>query len=361
MPLNTDLYPPTWTDICPGTQVQESNVTDELQRQIRVLRNQLQLSQKKHGRSIAELQNQTIPIANVLFPAVTVGRHFMGGGEFNGLTDDISRLNHYTELISTTGLTLSSPGIRKAGTASTARGYWCGGLAGDYTTLQNAIESVIYQSETKGSVSANLAVATQYARGGFSQTKGYIFGNTIAGSGSRKIEALTFAGETVANLGNLLINATNGATGLVQSSTKIYNAGGADGTRIFDAFTTSSETVAALSAQLSVTRYAPMHCQSTAKGYIVSGQIVTTWAPAFTIDALTFSNETLATLSNALSLFAGTDGEGASAARRGYWWEGYIVYGRRDVQAFTFASETPSLIGATLKRSGRYCVPVGMR
>lgn len=358
MTTNPQLFPNQYSDLCPGTQIAETDRLDELERRLQVLRYQHLMGLKKDGQSIAELQNAGLTVANQLYPAVSVGRSFLGGGAAFGIHGQIDRFTHATEGINTLDFRLTTARCRHAGTSSSAKGYWAGGETVANVTKTNNIEALVFLGETKAAVSSTLTAATAYFRGTYSQTKGYFGGQYNSNSG--KIEALVFSSEAVSALGATLPSVVGGCNA-TQSSDKAYFCSGWNFSTAINSLAFATETTAALSATLSSVRVIGGNFASNSKGYFSSG-LVSQSPLTFTrtVDALTFATEAIAIVANALTTIADADQDGAGAIRKGYTWGGYLdSRSSKHIDGLEFASEVMAKIGTVLSRGGPYVVPTG--
>lgn len=362
MPYNSKLFPSAWTNLCPGTQVQEVDKIGDLQSQLLLLRVQTQRQSRMNGQSIAELQNAGILVQGALYAPIGVGRSFIGGGnKFGILGGQIDKFTHRTESITPQSFELSQVRGRHAGFASSGRGYWLGGESVIAGTKIASIEGVVFDSEQKATISSTLTAAVSYARGVASETKGYIGGDVAAGNvaiNSGKIEAMTFSSEAIALLGATLPSAVGGCNA-VWSSTKGYFAGGASGSRVVNTLTFATDATAALSAQLSVLRWRGSNWMSNSKGYFSQGVESNGWTYSNTIDGFPFGTETITPLSNVLTTYRDGDLEGVSASRKGYIIGGFQGGPAINIDGFDLAAEAISPTSALLTRGGGYCVPVG--
>jgi len=362
MPYNSKLFPSAWTNLCPGTQVQEVDKISDLQQQLLLLRVQTQRQSRMNGQSIAELQNAGILVQGALYAPIGVGRHFIGGGnKFGTLGVQIDKFTHRTESITPQSFELSQARGRHAGFASSGRGYWLGGESTLSGTKLASVEAVTFDSELRVSVSSTLTAAVSYGRGAQSETKGYVGGDVAAGNvsvNSGKIEAMTFSSEAVALLGATLPSAV-GACNAVASATKAYFCSGANSSRVINTLTFAGEATAALSAQLSIPRWKGGNWQSNTKGYFSQGLDATNaWAASRTIDGFPFATEAITLLANVLASYADADLEGASGSRK-CWTIGGLAAPAQNIDGFDLTSETLAPIAALLTRGGGYCVPVG--
>jgi hypothetical protein len=362
MPYNSKLFPVAWSNLCPGTQVEEVDLIGDLQNQLLILRSQTLRQSRMNGQSIAELQNSGLLVQSGLYAPIGVGRSFIAGGnKFGALGAQVDKFTHRTESITAQGFELTQARGRHAGVASSSRGYWMGGESNLAGSKLSSVEVVSFDTEQRVTFSTTLTAATSYARGIQSETKGYIGGDVGAGNigtFSGKIEAITFSSEAIALLGASLPSAVGGCNA-VASTTKGYFCSGANSSRVINTLTFSGEATAALSAQLSIPRWKGSNWQSNSKGYFSQGVDPTNnWALSRTIDGFPFGTEAISPASNVLCSFADADLEGVSASRKGFIIGGTVGFAQ-NIDGFDLTSETLAPISATLTRGGGYCTPVG--
>jgi len=362
MPYNSKLFPGAWTNLCPGTQVQEVDKIGDLQQQLLLLRVQTQRQSRMNGQSIAELQNAGILVQGALYAPIGVGRSFIGGGDkFGTIGGQIDKFTHRTETITGQSFELTLARKRHAGFASSGRGYWLGGETNLAGTKSANVEAISFETEQKATVSTTLTAAISYSRGIQSETKGYVGGDVAAGNvaaNSGKIEAMTFSSEAIALLGATLPSAVGGCNA-VASASKGYFCSGANSSRTINTLTFSGEATAALSAQLTIPRYKGSNWQSNTKGYFSQGVDPTnSWISSNTIDGFPFATEAITLVSNVLASIRDADLEGTSASRKGYIL-GSTLAPAQNIDGFDLTSETLAPIAALMTRGGGYCVPVG--
>ena len=149
-------------------------------------------------------------------------------------------------------------------------------------------------------------------------------------------------------------------TELVSGDSKGYFSGGYDDMGYYidliDALQFSDETVAALSAVLSVARGELTGVNSALKGYFGGGSADE--GNSDLIDALQFSDETVAPLSAVLSV-ARYGVAGVNSALKGYFGGGYADEGNSDlIDALQFSDETVAPLSAVLSVTRSY--PAGV-
>lgn len=364
MPTNPAIYPSAYSDLCPTTQTQEVDRVALLESQLLTIRAQLQIETRKSGRSAAELQNQTLQVTREVFPATTVGKHFIAGGtdwSTGTVNGQIDKLTHVSDSVSPIDFALTTARIRHAGISSFSNGYWCGGENDLAFTKITSVESIDFVTEKRRAVAVVLPATQAYARGVSSPSKGYVCGSFLHTNTPTMaivpgvIRAMTFSSETFATLAANLGNVSGGCME-VSSDTAGYLAGGWAGVTTISKLTYSSETVSTLAAVLSYKRLAGSGNASQRRGYYCTGANtdVLTSTPT-TIDALTFATDAIATLSATMAR-GDADVTGASSLRNGYQFNSDIP---ASTQVLNYATEQVTAIGAILSRGGRYAVPVG--
>ena len=114
---------------------------------------------------------------------------------FSGTTIQSLRFsNETTEAISS----ITTPLLRFRGaTSSPTKGYFAGGDDPATSTAYKIIESIIYATELRVILSAELTTARSGAAGCYDIYKGYYIGGTVSGAGTKLIDALRFADETL--------------------------------------------------------------------------------------------------------------------------------------------------------------------
>lgn len=130
------------------------------------------------------------------------------------------------------------------------------------------------------------------------------------GGNATDVQKMVFANETTSTLTSLMPSGIGGNSAGASSATKGYSGGGYNtgitaGIRKLYALTFSNETVATLTDLATTTgRYAPSGTESSTDGYIIGGASV---EPIYTasqltaIDKIVFSNDTNSTLSSSNS------------------------------------------------------------
>jgi hypothetical protein len=337
-----------------------------LEQKLLTLAAQLQIETRKSGRSTAELQNQTLPVTVQLFPATTVGRHYIAAGtDWNTgqVHGQIDKLTHLSDAISAMDFTLAIPRVRHAGFSSAARGYWAGGETNMAFNGTTNVEAIAFANERRATLSSVLTAVRAYGRGTQSSTRGYVGGSwnsSFASVTPGPIERMTFATEAIALLAANL-SAVSAGCAVVENATAAYWAGGYGNTLQIQKLNLAAETVATITAQLSLKRVAPSSNSSQLKGYFCMGVNLDTNTVTNSIDALRFDTEALATLGTQFSR-GDADSSGASALRQGYhFYTGYP--GQSNLvswlESLSYSAETTNRLSAVLSRGGRYSSPVG--
>lgn len=394
MPFNPNLFPTEFTNICPNTQLEETDPLTELRQQILQLRNQHLLQSRKTGVSIAELQNQGIrivyqqiqgqsavsitniynpppvvptpPAAPVTTPptappsapapgvsnAATTGKCFCGGGRAESLHGNVDKFSTQTERKTVISWDLAQRRKRHAGFASSRRGYWAGGQTGLVASSRvNTIEGVDLALETRVAVGSLLSASLVYCRAVSAADKSYIAGNWTPNTGV--VNSFNHATEVRTTLGSSLANAVGGLNAVISPSTA-YFASGWNLSRTIDTISISGDTFGSLGTQLSVVRMRAGNFSTPTEG-IFSGGYTGTGMVA-TQDVLRFADNTLS-VSNRTMLAAENDCEGFSSYQKGYLFGGTATTIRiRDIH---FGSKTWQFTGVALSVGGSYPVAVG--
>lgn len=364
-----DLYPNSYSDRCPRTQLAEVDRVGALETKLLALAAQLQLETRKSGRTAAELQNQSLAVTVQLVPATTVGRHYIGAGTdwtTGQVHGQIDRLTHLSDAVSAMDFSLSLPRVRHAGFSSGSRGYWAGGETNMAFNGTTNIEAISFANERRATISNTLTANRAYGRGTQSSTRGYVGGAWNAFGGANvnvapgPIERMTFATEAVALLAANL-SAVSAGCAVTENANSSYWAGGYGNTLQIQKLNFAAETITTIAAQLSLKRVAGSSNSSQLKGYWCMGVNLDTSLTTTSIDALRFDTEAIATLATQFSK-GDADSAGASSLRQGYhFYTGYP--GQSDLvswlESLSYASETTNRLSAVLSRGGRYSCPVG--
>ncbi len=361
MPQNSNLFPSEYSNLCPGTQIDEGDRLKQLEDKLLILRYQMLSGQKKDGQSIAELQNQLIEISNQLFPPATIGRSLFGGGFAYGVHAQIEKLDHKTEVVTNVDVQLTTPRYRHGAVSSFSSAVWAGGQndnSGNTTvTGLTSLEAVNFVSEAKEAIAAVLSVPTLYHRGSTGVVKGLFAGNFDPSIGT--IEILDFSTMTTSVGANRLINASFGLC-VVESATDSYFSDQHYAhNRIIDKVNHSSLVVTALGVQLSISHVAAAGFSSRKKGFFAGG-----WNGTIVhrvIDSFDFGTEIGSVVSGALASAPTAEATGTSALRKGYF---TITNTLEDpntsaLDGFQFDTNEASATGFRLNRGGTYCQATG--
>lgn len=385
MPFNPRLYPASYPNLCPNTQLDTLDPIAELQGQILRLRSQNLLNTRRGGVSLAELQNQSLLVEQVVFragspppappptppapsgivaaptpapPAIAgVGVIYCGGGQRQQVRHgNVDKFVPATEQRSVVRWDLAIGRFRHAGLSSSARGYWCGGQNGFTvaTNRTNNIEAIRFDFEQRLAVSATLTATRIYARGSESATKGYIVGNFNPNAGS--VDGFTFATEAVAALGSALPQIVGGNNAFKNTS-RAYFSSGWNQTRNIATITFNGEGMAVLAAQLSIVRIRGAAFQSATRGYVAAGASGTNGqTQSASVDGLRFSDDSTFVVARSLQVTS-ADIEGFPSRDKGYTFGGFRL--QIAVNSFNFVGESWAKVRASLSQGGNYPVPVG--
>ena len=264
-----------------------------------------------------------------------------------------------------------------AGVSSSTKGYFCGGTnqgtTGNTYVSLSSIYSLSYTTETTGSPAATLSVARQQSAGVSSTTRGYIAAGIATGSYSTEIDGIVFATETSINPAAVLSsNATSQQTPM-NSPLKGYLACGTSaistvaGLNTVDAFTFSTESVAALVTSMGSGRYGGAGFENSTQGYCHSGfakgTIPKDFGSVILQDTkLLYSTEVASTTSTAPTI--GGIGPGISSSTDGYaimchggGLSTYSLTGR--ISTINFATDTPGISATSLSPKNVTSVSLG--
>lgn len=382
MPLNTSLYPPIYTNICP-TQAGEEPL-EELRRQLLVVRNQLIASQRIAGQNTAELQNQVLtnefqelvtgsappnrparPPA-ILRPPIGSGspkpqpkpaetpsrrKSYFGGGFRGTFHGQIERINHNSASLASLSWALDTPRLLHAGISSARRGYWLGGQATQNGAGIATVEVIRFLSETKVAFSNTLTAGLKGCRG----TYGRRYGLTAGGIGpsSGLINVMDFRTEAITAAAAALTT-VRGRNNNNQSSTHGYYSGGAGDVTAIEKVQFSDQAVSTASTTLNSPRVHGATINSDRAGYIFSGITESPLAGLLTVQRIRFSNDATAILSESLG-FSSSQNEGVSDRRFGLFSVNRL--GSQQMLRFNFGSESVQLTSAVLQNGGRSPTP----
>ena len=190
-------------------------------------------------------------------------------------------------------------------------------------------------------------IKVQYSEiyGGHIITKAYFAGGLSGGNFFDVIDGLTFEDETIAVL-SAVLSVARDYLAAAGSSLKGYFAGGefyGGVSDVIDALTFSSEAVYPLAAELPLLQNSVAGSASSLKAYFAGGAQY----PSNIIQALDFSAETTAILSAVLSEFTISLAAAASALKA-YFAGGYSGPPLDKIDALTFSNETCVALAATL-------------
>jgi hypothetical protein len=237
-------------------------------------------------------------------------------------------------------------------------GYVAGGeRSGGRTSI---ITKLSFTSETSSDLSSKLSRELGYpATASNSGTAGYITGGATAdgGNGSR-IEKLTFSTETNSDIGSFQ-GIRYYHTGFANSGTAGYFSGGFDGQGNYVSsikkLTFSGESLSTIGANLSHTNssYSAGMANSGTAGYISGGTKGAYTLNMSKIDKLTFSNESISTLTYTYSPNRNGQTSFANSGTAGYYAGGQFVsndtiVGAQDIYKVSFSNDSVSSLGATL-------------
>ena len=239
-------------------------------------------------------------------------------------------------------------------------GYVAGGAKAGGSGRSSIITKLSFTSETSSDLSSRLTRELNYpAAAANSGTAGYITGGATSdgGNGSR-IEKLTFSTETNSDIGSFA-GIRYYHTGFANSGTAGYFSGGTDGQGNYlssiKKLTFPGESLSTIGATLSHTNsgYSAGTANSGTAGYISGGSSGSYSLNMSKIDKLTFSNESISTLSYTYSPNRNGQTSFANSGTAGYFAGGqYIsfdtVVGVGDIYKVSFSNDSVSSLGATL-------------
>lgn len=183
--------------------------------------------------------------------------YFGGGADGSGNSlASADKLTFSTETITALSNRLADGGrFASAGVNSSSTGYFGGGSTG--TSLVNWIDGIVFSNDTTTNPSATLVTARRFLAGFNSSTRGYFAGgqiNTSTGATTTEIDGIDFGTNAAINPTAALTQTRYAPFG-VNSSAKGYVAGGGATAGLVDAFTFTTEAVAALSATMATDKY----------------------------------------------------------------------------------------------------------
>lgn len=245
-----------------------------------------------------------------------------------------------------------APGIPQAG-------YVAGGAKAGGSGRSSIITKLSFTSETSSDLSSSLTRELNYpAAAANSGTAGYITGGVNPDGGSNRIEKLTFSTETNSDIGSFA-GIRYYHTGFANSGTAGYFSGGTDGQGNYlssiKKLTFSGESLSTIGATLSHTNsaYSAGMANSGTAGYISGGTKGAYNLNMSQIDKLTFSNESVSTLSYTYSPNRNGQTSFANSGTAGYFAGGQFVagdtvYGAMDIYKVSFSNDSVSNLAATL-------------
>jgi hypothetical protein len=271
------------------------------------------------------------------------GRGYICAGHVSGpsnLVESFSFSNLTSYNLPVLGQNKKWPGC----SASYFKVYVSGGSVNDNgSSPHNQIYSIPLANDTN-STNVNLTVSRCLTGSSYSPTKSYCLGGSLVAyngnSMSNVVDGLTFSSEVCANV--TTISQARGGLGSAPSALKIYNCGGGTSVVVntIDALTLSSETVSALSSTLTTSRWIVGGCSSTTKSYVGGGHTnIATSTQTNNIEALTFSNETIASVTTFVNVARGQLASIASFTKA-YFPGGYTGTVQKMVDEMSFSTET---------------------
>lgn len=247
---------------------------------------------------------------------------YWGGGSLTGLSSSLTAvidgLNFASESIKTLSATLVVARYTLAGINSSTKGYWLGGTdqAGVVST---EIDGILFSNGTAINPAATLdnGGGQRFSPGGFSSTTtGYA---VSGGSSVTNGVTFSFATEVTAIMSGVVFSPVRTSPNTVNSSTKGYLLGGNVGSAEIDGVLFSNNTYINPAAALVNGRGNCGHFNSTAKGYVMAGNGSGYGGTNFlSIEAFTFSTETVAVLAAAFSEYRNGIGAGVNSTTKGY-------------------------------------------
>lgn len=369
MPQNSSLFPSEYSNLCPGTLIDEGDRIQQLEDKLLILRYQMLAGQKKDGQSIAELQNQSVKIFSRPQPPPTVGRSlFAGGFSFGGNHGQIEKLDHKVEAFFNIGQELTTPRSFSGAVSSFSSGIWSGGSVGFglganglFTIHTNNLEAVNFETEAKESVAAVLSAVTWYHAGSSGVRRAFFVGsagpnpNFLLPSG--KIEVLDFAAMSVSLSGNSLATVKGGCVA-TQSATESFIGSGYDVARTIEKINHTTVAVTSLGVQLNTNHTAGAGLSSDTSGFYVAGWNWTFMGnvPIYTrtVESVNFATGVGSVVSNALTSAPSAGSAGSSGRRRGYCTiaPGLVDPERTSIDVFRFDSLEINSLGVTLSKGG---------
>lgn len=270
---------------------------------------------------------------------------YVGGGNTGS---DVATIDKFTVATTPTcavhSATLDTARARVGGVYGYFNGYFGGGDIGG--TDSAIIGKFNFGAETEASLAATLDNAREQQTRSFSNanTKGYFAGGGVTTS-SAQVDYMNFADDTSADLGTDLAAARQAAAVVEDIPNAMGYFMGGNATSIYK-MNYGTEGFSTLSATLPASRLSQLPCFSSTKGYACGGN----GGPIATVQALTYSGETVAQLGNSLPA-AREDGHGISSTLSGY------VGAAQSGQAWfalLFSAETWTTLSAQLSSARGY-------
>jgi hypothetical protein len=239
-------------------------------------------------------------------------------------------------------------------------GYVAGGAVSGGSGRTSIITKLSFTSETSSNLSSRLTREINYpATAANSGTAGYITGGTNSDNNYSRMEKLTFSTETNSELGSFQ-GIRYYHTGFANSGTAGYFSGGFDGSNAIylssiKKLTFSGESLSTIGANLSHNNatYSAGMANSGTAGYISGGTKGYYTLNMSKIDKLTFSNDSISTLSYTYSPNRNGQTSFANSGTAGYYAGGQFVsndniVGAQDIYKVSFSNDSVSNLAATL-------------
>jgi hypothetical protein len=243
--------------------------------------------------------------------------YFGGGGTAPGFTNSavIDGIRFDTEAAINPAAALSQARVRPGGVNSSARGFFGGGQTPGRTTV---IDGIRFDTEAAINPAATLSIARDGVAGINSDARGF-FGGGFSPSPVftrfNTIDGIRFDTEAAINPAAALSQARDDAGAVCSSTRGFFGGGDAPGfggveySRVIDGIRFDTEAAINPAAALSTApverfsgRYALDGANSSTKGYFFGGQTRLRGTTTGIIDAFTFSTETISLLSATMSV-----------------------------------------------------------
>lgn len=271
----------------------------------------------------------SVELANGVF-----GRSGANGYWLTGT--NVDKLNFSTETASNNFVAAPSAGNNDVGFNNLTTGY-------TINSGSTALYKMPFSTETFATVATARPGITARCSKGSSTIKGYTLGGALSGVGATAvIYALTYSGETQAALGATLGTAADYVYSGFSSSSACYVLGTSAPAATIQKLTFGTETTSTPSATLSSARTSTQGTHTALAGYAMGGG-----ASVATIDRLTFASDTDTAISATLPTGVNTGG-GVSSVSKGYAGTGYTGSNTNIIQALTFSDETTATLSAVL-------------